>query len=170
MLTYCTVNPATRLCSLNFSLTSFFQAPVGESWVGQPQRPLELLDYGKHIEEGFIQKRRQRSSLLFGGQNRFHSLPRKLFYTRKILRKGWINPILHVVSVQYILFFKSSWCKIASTARNFVFILLLWRWVIISAFYRTWTCLSRSAELTCHAAQLNMDLSEQICWTDLSCG
>ena len=28
------------------------------------------------IEEGFIQKRRQRSSLLLGGQNLFESIPR----------------------------------------------------------------------------------------------
>ena len=28
------------------------------------------------IEEGFIQKRRPRSSLLFGGQNLFNSFPR----------------------------------------------------------------------------------------------
>ena len=28
------------------------------------------------IEEGFIQKRRLKSSLLLGGQNLFHSLPR----------------------------------------------------------------------------------------------
>ena len=54
------------------------------------------------IEEGFIQKRRQRSSLLFGGHNLFNSL---LHLT-----------ILH--QNEFILFFKSSWCKIASAART----------------------------------------------------
>ena len=33
-------------------------------------------------------------------------------------RPDAIHPILHVVKVQLILFFKSSWCKIASAARN----------------------------------------------------
>ena len=31
---------------------------------------------------------------------------------------GAIHPIIHIVLVQFILFFKSSWCKIASAARN----------------------------------------------------
>ena len=59
-------------------------------------------------------------------------------------RLSAIHPIRHIVLVQFILFFKSSWCKIASLARNLinsapspqaaartfafssVFILLLW--------------------------------------------
>ena len=41
-------------------------------------------------EEGCIQKRRQRSSLLFGGQNWLNSLPHQLFCgTRTIWRVGW---------------------------------------------------------------------------------
>ena len=36
------------------------------------------------IEEEFIQKRRQRSSLLLRGQKSFNYLPRKLFCTNKI--------------------------------------------------------------------------------------
>ena len=44
------------------------------------------------IEKGYIQKRRQRSSLLFGGQNLFNSLPGKLFSSRMIKRKVWIAP------------------------------------------------------------------------------
>ena len=38
----------------------------------------------ENIEEGFIQKRRQRLSLLFGGQIGLNSLPRLLFITRTI--------------------------------------------------------------------------------------
>ena len=35
------------------------------------------------------------------------------------LKKGKkIHPFLHIVMVQFILFFKLSWCKIASEARN----------------------------------------------------
>ena len=41
-------------------------------WSPISQRPRSV----SAIEEGFIQKRRQRSSLLFGGQNLFNSLPR----------------------------------------------------------------------------------------------
>ena len=41
------------------------------------------------IGEGFIQKRRQRSLLLLGGQKCFNSLPCLLFWTRMIW-KGWI--------------------------------------------------------------------------------
>ena len=40
------------------------------------------------IKEGFIQKTRQRSSLLFRGYNLFNSLPRLLFSTRTIRRQG----------------------------------------------------------------------------------
>ena len=36
-------------------------------------------------------KRRQRSSLLFGGQNSFKSIPHYRFTTRMIWRKGWIE-------------------------------------------------------------------------------
>ena len=37
-----------------------------------------------------------------------------------IWRKGWIHPILHIVLVQFILYFKSSLCKIARAARNWI--------------------------------------------------
>ena len=37
---------------------------------------------------------------------------------RMIGRKGWIHPIFHIAMVQFILFFKSTWWKIASAARN----------------------------------------------------
>ena len=89
------------------------------------------------IEEGCKQKRRQMSSLLFVGHMYsivFNSLPQKLFCTRMIWnctrmiwRKGWIAPGYYeekgcIASGWYeekdkvfvILFFKSSWCKIAS--------------------------------------------------------
>ena len=44
----------------------------------------------KVIEEGLIQRRRQRSSLLFGGLNFYQFLAALAVYTRMILRKGWI--------------------------------------------------------------------------------
>ena len=34
-------------------------------------------------------------------------------------RHDSISLILHIVLVQFILFFKSSWCKLASVARNY---------------------------------------------------
>ena len=37
------------------------------------------------------QKRRQRSSLTFGGRNWFNSIPHKRFETRMIRRKGWME-------------------------------------------------------------------------------
>ena len=33
---------------------------------------------------------------------------------------GAFNPILHIILVQFILFFKSSWCKMASAERNWI--------------------------------------------------
>ena len=58
-----------------------------------------------------VQKNWQRSSLLFGGQNWFNSLSRYLFCTRMIWRKEWIHLSHHIVLVQFILFFISSWCN-----------------------------------------------------------
>ena len=72
------------------------------------------------IDEGFKLNRRQRSSLFFGGPHLFNSLPRKLFSTRTIWRIGRINPFLHIILGQIILFFISSWCKIASAVRNWI--------------------------------------------------
>ena len=63
---------------------------------------------------------KERLSLLFGGQNRFNSLTCKQFCTKMIWRKGWINPILHIVLVQFIIVFKSSWWKITSATRNWI--------------------------------------------------
>ena len=61
--------------------------------------------YSVVIEEGFIQKTRKRSSLLFGGQNVFNSLPRLLFCTRMIWRKWLIVPGWYEEKDE---FFKSS--------------------------------------------------------------
>ena len=72
------------------------------------------------IKEGFIQKTRQRSSLLFRGYNLFNSLPRLLFSTRTIRRQGWIHHFIHIILVQLILFCLSSWCKTASAAWNWI--------------------------------------------------
>ena len=72
------------------------------------------------IEEGLIQKRRQWSSLLFGGQNGLNSLPLLIFCIRMIWRKGWIHPILHIILVQLILFFISFKCKIASAVKKLI--------------------------------------------------
>ena len=33
-------------------------------------------------------------------------------------RPGAIHPILHIVQVQFVLFFESSWCKTASAAKG----------------------------------------------------
>ena len=72
------------------------------------------------LEEGVIQKRWQWSSLLFRGQNVFNSLPQQQFCTRMIWRKGLIAPGWYEERNEFILFFKSSWCKIASAARNWI--------------------------------------------------
>ena len=68
-------------------------------------------------------EKRQRTSLFFGWQNihiQFHAA--QLFCTRTILKNrinssfssnnpGAIHPILQIIMVQFILFFKSSWCN-----------------------------------------------------------
>ena len=54
--------------------------------------------WGPTTEEGFIQKRRQRSSMLFGGQNLINSLLRHAIWM--IWSKEWIPPILQIVLVQ----------------------------------------------------------------------
>ena len=68
------------------------------------------------IEEGFIKKRWQMSSLLLGRQNHFNSFPHKLFLHQPDL-KNWMkssypsnrpgakNPIFQIVLMQIILFF-----------------------------------------------------------------
>ena len=60
------------------------------------------------IEEGKIQKKRQRSSRLFEGQNLLNSLPCKLFCTTRMWRIEWIQCFFQIVLVQFILFFKQS--------------------------------------------------------------
>ena len=71
------------------------------------------------IEEGKRQKQRQRSSLLFGGQNLFNSLPRQQLCIMAILKNrknssfssnhpGAFHPILQISLMQFILSFKSS--------------------------------------------------------------
>ena len=81
-------------------------------WKGQFH---EIRQSGKSsqwiIEEESIQKKGQRSSLVFGGQNVFNSLPRLLFFARTILKNmmnssfslnhpGAIHPIFQIVLVQ----------------------------------------------------------------------
>ena len=63
-----------------------------------------------------MQKRRQRSLLLFWGKNLVNSLPRQLFCLGRFRRIGWIHPFvsnhpgaIHPIIVQ---------CKTATTARN----------------------------------------------------
>ena len=71
------------------------------------------------IEE--IQKTRQMSSCCLG--DRIYSFPCRASYFAlgRIWRKdGWIHPFLLIILVQFIIFFKSSYCKIASAPRNSV--------------------------------------------------
>ena len=64
------------------------------------------------IEKGFIHKRRQRSSLLFGVRIDSIPCPTGYFAPRwQVHRKGWIHQILHFVLVQIIIFFISSLCN-----------------------------------------------------------
>ena len=67
--------------------------------------------------------RRQRSSLLFGGQNwfKFLAVLATVFCNRMIWRKGWILPIFFILpggANHPTVFSISSWCKIANKARN----------------------------------------------------
>ena len=71
-------------------------------------------------------------------------------------RSGAIHPIRHIFLVQFIQFFQSSWCKIASAARNWinyfpqtavttfafssVFILLLWHLAIPDSIFLSMWC------------------------------
>ena len=73
-------------------------SPAGEEGGRGPTiLPGNIQGQDKHVlcqQRGmiYIQNRRQRSSLLFGAQNLFISLPHKLFCSRMICRKGWIAP------------------------------------------------------------------------------
>ena len=61
------------------------------------------------------------SSLLLGGQNWLNSLPRLPYCAMMIWRKELILPLYQIVLVQFILFFKSSWCKEDSAARTWIY-------------------------------------------------
>ena len=68
-----------------------------------------------------IQKTRQMSSCCLG--DRIYSFPCRASYFAlgRIWRKdGWIHPFLLIILVQFIIFFKSSYCKIAGATRNSV--------------------------------------------------
>ena len=64
-------------------------------------------------EEGLIQKTRQRSSLLFVGQNLFNSFPilhqddfkNIINSSFPSYHPGGIHPFLHIILVEFILFF-----------------------------------------------------------------
>ena len=104
---------------------------------------MSLYSCSQFISERFKQKKGNCCRCCL--RDRIYSIasPRWLFCTRKIWRKGLIHPFLHIVLVQFILFFISSCCKIASAAINWinsapqavattfafssVFILLLWQ-------------------------------------------
>ena len=90
-----------------------------------------------------MQKKNQRSSLLFGGQNLFNSLPRQLFFVQEDFEEqDEFIPFFQIILVHFILLFKIVLGKTASAARNLInsspqteattfalssaFILLLW--------------------------------------------
>ena len=52
--------------------------------------------------------------------DRITSIPCRASYfaTKRVDEQADLHPILQLVLVQISLFFKSSWCKIASTSRN----------------------------------------------------
>ena len=81
------------------------------------------------IEEGFIQKRRQRSYVLFGGEEFIQflattanlqqdDLKNRMTLSSSLYHYGAIHPYLRVSPAHLILFFISSCDKIASAARN----------------------------------------------------
>ena len=92
--------------------------------------------YATFIEEGWKQKSRQRSSLLFRGQNWSNSNSNSnsmhvsyIILHQDDLKNGMnspyssycpvaIHPIFHTVLVQFILLIKWPWCKIASAAKK----------------------------------------------------
>ena len=57
--------------------------------------------------------------LLILGDHLFNLLPRLLFCTRTILKKGWMHPFLQIILIQFILYFKLSYCKIAQRGKEF---------------------------------------------------
>ena len=75
---------------------------------------------GDGVEEGSRQKKRKRSSLLFGQQYLLNSLPRQIFCTRTILRGGMDSFFLQIILVQFILLFKSVPRKTACVTRNWI--------------------------------------------------
>ena len=51
---------------------------------------------------------------------RIYQIPCRAIYFATWQFEEWIYPFLHIILVQIILFFISSWCKAASTARNWI--------------------------------------------------
>ena len=49
----------------------------------------------------------------------FNLLPRLLFCTRTILKKGWMHLFLQIILIQFILYLKLSYCKIAQRGKEF---------------------------------------------------
>ena len=71
------------------------------------------------IGERFIEKRRQRSSLLLGGQNCFNSISQATLYFApgRMEKQADFHPIIQLVLVKISLFCKLSWCKIQCSLR-----------------------------------------------------
>ena len=70
------------------------------------------------VEEGFIKKRRQKSSLLLGRQNHFNSFPYKLFLHQPDLKKRMKSSYSSNRPGANNTNLQSSWCKKASVTRN----------------------------------------------------
>ena len=80
-----------------------------------------------------IQKKRQRSSLPFGGQYLFSSLPRWLFCTRTIVKNSYF---FQIILVQFILgktasAARNSVPKTAATTFAFSSVFILFLWVLL---------------------------------------
>ena len=99
---------------VNISLFSMMK------WKRKSENQLKAQCYLNPWEEGSIQKIRQRSLLLFG--DRIYALPCRTSYfaPERFWRRGWGRPFLQIILVQFIIFFKSSWCKIAGAAKNLI--------------------------------------------------
>ena len=68
-----------------------FSLAEGEKLLDPGTDILHLWSAASAIGEDFIWMQRQRSSLLFGGQNWFISLPHYRFRARMIWRNGWLE-------------------------------------------------------------------------------
>ena len=87
-----------------------------------------------YIEEGFIQKRRQRSSQLFGGKNWLNSLPHYRFSARIIWRNGWIEKRTINALEKLMTFYSSHYHPLKKvnrcSSKNFVQIILAAKWLL----------------------------------------